>query len=96
MEMQESQEYAQNQFSEERRQRVSQAKKRYNCYTESIVIVARNEVASQLIRMDCRCCTLGGSIARVTQYSCARVHHLVGRHGSDEDDLHTWFYYTGW
>ena len=35
MEMQEPQEYAQTQFSEERRQRVSQAKKRYNCYTDS-------------------------------------------------------------
>ena len=32
--MQEPQEYAQTQVSEERRQRVSQAKKRYNCYTE--------------------------------------------------------------
>ena len=36
--MQEPQEYAQSQFSEERRQRVSQAKKRFNCYTENIVI----------------------------------------------------------
>jgi len=36
MEMQEPQEYAQTQFSEERRQRVSQAKKRYNCYTEKV------------------------------------------------------------
>jgi len=42
MEMQEPQEYAQTQFSEERKQRVSQAKKRYNCYTENIVIVMRN------------------------------------------------------
>ena len=33
-EMQDPQEYAQTQVSEERRQRVSQAKKRYNCYTE--------------------------------------------------------------
>jgi len=33
-EMQEPQEYTQTQVSEERRQRVSQAKKRYNCYTE--------------------------------------------------------------
>ena len=41
MEMQESQEYAQTQFSEERRQRVSQAKKRYNFCTENIVIVTR-------------------------------------------------------
>jgi len=42
MEMQEPQEYAQTQFSEESRQRVSQAKKRYNCYPENIVIVMRN------------------------------------------------------
>ena len=41
MEMQEPQEYAQTQFLEERRQRVSQAKERYNCYTENIVIVMR-------------------------------------------------------
>jgi len=41
MKMQEPQEYAQTQYSEERRQRVSQAKKRYNCYTENIVIVTR-------------------------------------------------------
>ena len=40
--MQEPQEYAQTQVSEERRQRVSQAKKRYNCYTENIVIVLRS------------------------------------------------------
>jgi len=41
-EMQEPQEYAQTQISEERRLRVSQAKKRYNCYTEkNIVIVLR-------------------------------------------------------
>ena len=40
-EMQEPQEYAQTQILEERRQRVSQAKKRYNCYTENIVIVLR-------------------------------------------------------
>ena len=40
MEMQEPQEYAQTQFSEER-QRVSQAKKRYNFCTENIVIVTR-------------------------------------------------------
>ena len=33
-EMQEPQEYAQTQVSEERRQKVSQAEKRYNCYTE--------------------------------------------------------------
>ena len=41
MEMQEPQEYAQTQFSEERRQRVSQAKKRYNSYTENIAKVTR-------------------------------------------------------
>jgi len=40
-EMQEPQEYAQTQVSEERRQRVSQAKKRYNCYTENVVIVTK-------------------------------------------------------
>ena len=40
-EIQEPQEYAQTEVSEERRQRVSQAKKRYNCYTENIVIVTR-------------------------------------------------------
>jgi len=40
-EVQEPQEYAQTQVSEERRQRVSQAKERYNCYTENIVIVLR-------------------------------------------------------
>jgi len=41
-EMQEPQEYTQTQVSEERRQRVSQAEKRYNCYTEkNIVIVLR-------------------------------------------------------
>jgi len=34
-EMQEPQEYAQTQVSGERRQRVLQAKKRYNCYTET-------------------------------------------------------------
>ena len=34
-EMQEPQEYTQTQVSEERRQRVSQTKKRYNCYTEN-------------------------------------------------------------
>ena len=41
-EMQEPQEYAQTQVSEERRQRVSQAKKSYNCYTEkNIEIILR-------------------------------------------------------
>jgi len=41
-EMQDPQEYAQTQVSEERRQRVSQAENRYNCYTEkNIVIVLR-------------------------------------------------------
>ena len=40
-EMQEPQEYSQTQVSEESRQRVSQAKTRYNCYTEDIVIVLR-------------------------------------------------------
>ena len=44
MEMQEPQEYAQTQFSEERRQTVSQAKKRYNCCTENIVIVTKVEI----------------------------------------------------
>ena len=41
LKVREPQEYAQTQVSEERRQRVSQAKKRYNCYTENIVIVLR-------------------------------------------------------
>jgi len=35
-EMQEAQEYAQNQVSEERRQKDSQAKKRYNCFKKNI------------------------------------------------------------
>ena len=39
-EMQEPQEYAQTQVSEERRQRVSQAKKRYNSYTEKNIVIA--------------------------------------------------------
>ena len=42
--MQEPQGYAQTQFSEESKQRVSQAKKRYNCYTESIVIVTKQKL----------------------------------------------------
>jgi len=44
MEMHEPQEYAQTHFSEERRQRVSQAKKRYNCYTEKNIVILRIEV----------------------------------------------------
>ena len=44
MEMQEPQGYAQTQFSEERKQRVSQAKKRYNCYTENIAQVTRQKL----------------------------------------------------
>ena len=40
-EMQDAQEYAQTQISEERKQRDSQAKKRYNCYKKNIVIVWR-------------------------------------------------------
>ena len=36
-EIHEAQEYAQTQVSEERRQRDSQAKKRYNCYKKNIV-----------------------------------------------------------
>ena len=44
MEIQEPQEYAQTQFSEERRQRISHAKKRYHCYTENIVIVTRYKI----------------------------------------------------
>ena len=44
MEKQEPQEYAQTHFSEERRQRVSQAKKRYNCYTENIAKVTRQKL----------------------------------------------------
>ena len=43
MEIQEPQEYAQTQVSEERRQRVSQAKKRYNCYKKNIGIVKVRE-----------------------------------------------------
>ena len=39
-EMQEPQEYAQTQVSEDRRQRVSQAKKRYTCYTEKNIVIA--------------------------------------------------------
>ena len=42
--MQEPQGYAQTQFSEERKQRVSQAKKRYNCYTENIAQVTRQKL----------------------------------------------------
>jgi len=38
-EMQEHQKYAQTQVSEIRRQRVSQAKKRYNCYTEKNIVL---------------------------------------------------------
>ena len=42
LKMQEPQEYAQTQVSEERRQRVWQTEKRYNCYTKkNIVIVLR-------------------------------------------------------
>ena len=42
LKVREPQEYAQTQVSEERRQRVSQAKKRYNCFTEKTrVIVLR-------------------------------------------------------
>ena len=42
LKVREMQEYTQTQISEERRQRVLQAKKRYNCYTEkNIVIVLR-------------------------------------------------------
>ena len=38
-EIQEPQEYTQTQVSEERRQRVLQAKKRYNCYTEKNIVI---------------------------------------------------------
>jgi len=38
-EMQEPQEHTQTQVSEERRQRVSQAKKMYNCYTEKNIVI---------------------------------------------------------
>ena len=38
-EMQESQEYTQTQVSEKRRQRVSQATKRYNCYIEKNIVI---------------------------------------------------------
>ena len=47
MEMQEPQGYAQTQFSEERKQRVSQAKKRYNCYTERISYKERTQRATK-------------------------------------------------
>jgi len=43
-EIQEPQEYAQTQLLEERRQRVSQAEKRYNCYTEKNIVIASIEV----------------------------------------------------
>ena len=44
--MQEPQEYAQTQVLEERRQRVSQAEKRYNCYTEKNIASDSIEVGN--------------------------------------------------